>query len=110
MASTIDQITAQIEKLEPSEQLMLIERIVSLLRNRVSLAESTDTRSFLVVAEDLPLTSEEVAELLQLKAPMTGKEIAEAGLLGGWQDRTDIADSTLWVREQRANRRKKISW
>lgn len=97
----LDFITKHVEKLEPQEQLLLIERIAALLRQHTPVLEGTD--------DDLILTDEEVRELLQSEEPMTGKEIAEAGLLGGWKD-MGIEDSVEWVAQQRAKRRKKINW
>jgi hypothetical protein len=97
----LDFITKHVEKLEPHEQLLLIERIAALLRQHAPVLEETD--------DDLILTDEEVRELLQPEEPMTGKQIAEAGLLGGWKD-MGIEDSVEWVAQQRAKRIKKINW
>lgn len=97
----LDFITKHVEKLEPHEQLLLIERIAALLRHYTLVPEETD--------DDFILSDEEVRELLQPEEPMTGKEIAEAGLLGGWKD-MGIEDSVEWVAQQRAKRRKKINW
>jgi len=33
-----------------------------------------------------PLTDKEIIDLLTPKEPLTGREIAECGLLGGWKD------------------------
>ena len=54
-------------------------------------------------------TEAELAELLKPKPPLTGKEIAESGLLGSWKD-MGIEDSVVWLEEQRAERRKKYQW
>jgi hypothetical protein len=45
-----------------------------------------------------------------LKAvPMTGAEIVQAGLLGGWADE-GIVDSEAWVEELRRKRREQRPW
>lgn len=54
-------------------------------------------------------TDEELAELLKPKKPLTGKQIAEQGLLGSWSD-MGITDSVEWLESQRAKRRKKFEW
>jgi len=41
--------------------------------------------------------------------PMTGKEIVEAGLLGGWEH-LGIEDSVAWVEEQRRKHRRQFNW
>lgn len=46
---------------------------------------------------------EELAELLH-PDPLSGPEIVERGLLGGWAD-MGITDSTAWVEAQRQNQR-----
>lgn len=53
-------------------------------------------------------TSEELDKALQAQ-PMTGAEIVEAGLAGGWANR-DIPDSVEWVEEQRRRRREQRRW
>ena len=53
-------------------------------------------------------TAEEIAEMLQPKTPLTGKEIVALGLLGGWAD-MEIEDSVEWLQRQRAKRRKKLN-
>jgi len=51
-------------------------------------------------------TSRELDEALRV-VPMTGAEIVEAGLLGGWEDE-GIVDSAAWVEEQRRRRRERL--
>lgn len=41
--------------------------------------------------------------------PMTGAELVNAGLLGGWED-LGITDSSEWVEEQRRLRRERRGW
>ena len=45
-------------------------------------------------------TPEELDELLRPVKPMTGREMSEAGLLGGWGDQ-GITDSVAWLEAQR---------
>jgi len=61
---------------------------------------------------EIPVTHEWTARELDdlLKAvPMTGAEIVQAGLLGGWADE-GIVDSEAWVDELRRKRREQRSW
>lgn len=51
---------------------------------------------------------EELTEALRVE-PMTGSEIAKAGLLGGWEDQ-GITDANEWVEEQRRKRRDQQPW
>jgi hypothetical protein len=53
-------------------------------------------------------TEEELAELLVIE-PLTGHEIVQAGLTGGWSD-MGITDSVAWVEAQRRKRRKNLTW
>jgi len=48
-------------------------------------------------------TARELDEALKI-VPMTGSEIVQAGLLGGWEDE-GIVDSEAWVDELRGKRR-----
>jgi hypothetical protein len=41
--------------------------------------------------------------------PLSGPEIVERGLLGGWADK-GIEDSAAWVEEQRRKRREANKW
>ena len=54
-------------------------------------------------------TEEELAELLRPVPPLTGKEIVEAGLLGGWEN-SGISDGAAWVEEQRRQQREQARW
>jgi hypothetical protein len=56
-------------------------------------------------AEDVVWTEEELAELLQPHAPLSGAEIAAQIMAegGGWEDK-GITDSQKWVEEQRKKR------
>ncbi|HEX2225205.1 MAG TPA: hypothetical protein VHN15_13475 [Thermoanaerobaculia bacterium] len=51
----------------------------------------------------------EEIEAAMRTTPKTGREIVEAGLLGGWKDE-GIADGESWVEEQRRRRREKREW
>jgi len=53
-------------------------------------------------------TADELKRALQT-TPMTGAEIVEAGLTGGWEDQ-GITDSVAWVEEQRRKRRERHQW
>ncbi|HVR96960.1 MAG TPA: hypothetical protein VMW27_10115 [Thermoanaerobaculia bacterium] len=53
-------------------------------------------------------TPEEVDEALRI-IPMTGAEIVEAGLLGGWSEE-GITDSEEWVEQQRSKSRERLRW
>jgi len=59
--------------------------------------------------ESVTWTEEELEELLKPVPPMTGKEIIEAGLAGGWADE-DIVDGATWVEEQRRTHTRKFDW
>ena len=50
-------------------------------------------------------TEDELKWALQT-TPMTGAEIVESGLLGGWEDK-GISDGAAWVEEQRRKRRER---
>ncbi|GEM_PF-3250477 len=41
------------------------------------------------------------------KSPLTGREIVEQGLTGGWEDKS-ITDSVAWLTAQRRKRREKF--
>ena len=64
-----------------------------------------EARITIEVPADSDWTSEELDRALQV-TPLTGAEIVEAGLLGGWSD-AGISDSTAWVEEQRRRRRER---
>ncbi|HEX9943289.1 MAG TPA: hypothetical protein VGG03_14810 [Thermoanaerobaculia bacterium] len=50
-------------------------------------------------------TEEDLKRALKIE-PLTGAEIVEAGLVGGWADE-GITDSAAWVEEQRRKRRER---
>jgi len=49
-----------------------------------------------------------LADLLTIE-PMTGREIVEAGLTGGWRD-MDIEDGAVWVEKRRQAQREQRKW
>jgi hypothetical protein len=99
----LDQITRQVEKLKPYEQLLLMERIIALLRSQtIDLAEDDNL-------EIETWEREELEQLLNDNRPMTTQEIVVAGLFGGWED-LEIEDSLAWVKQQRAKTRTRYSW
>jgi hypothetical protein len=51
---------------------------------------------------------EDLASALKVE-PLSGAEIVNAGLLGGWEDQ-GIGDSEAWLKEQRHRRREQRSW
>jgi hypothetical protein len=53
-------------------------------------------------------SEEELARALRTE-PLTGAEIVEAGLVGGWADQ-GITDSGAWVEELRRKRREARGW
>ena len=55
-----------------------------------------------------PLSDEEYTALKQIE-PMTGKEIVEGGLLGGWAD-MNIDDGAEWLNDQKRKRHAKVRW
>jgi hypothetical protein len=55
-------------------------------------------------SKDETWNKDELEALLKDRHPMTGKEIVDAGLLGGWEDE-GITDGQVWVEEQREKRR-----
>jgi hypothetical protein len=58
-------------------------------------------------SDDSGWTPEEIDEAMRT-VPMTGRQIVEAGLLGGWESE-QIKDAAEWVAEQRNRRRARIS-
>ena len=104
----IDHQTAQkLEQLSQQAQKTVDEVLLLLLNNYgQALIEAEESRA--VEANEV-WTEAELAELLAPKKPMTGRQIVQAGLLGGWKD-MGIEDSVEWLEEQRAQRRKKYQW
>jgi hypothetical protein len=67
-----------------------------------------ETRVTIEVPLDREWTSEDLDDALKI-VPLTGAEIVQAGLLGGWADE-GIADGETWVEELRQKRREQRSW
>lgn len=102
----LEQLSKQVEELDYEQQLLLIERLITLIENHErTMAEDENNEN--------EWTEEELAELLKPKKPMTGKEMVAAGLYGGWED-LGIEDGAEWVNRQKAirkaKRRKKLGW
>jgi hypothetical protein len=95
----LEQLTKQVEELDYEQQLLLIERLITLIENY----ERT------IAEDENEWTEEELAELLKPKKPMTGKEMVAAGLYGGWED-IGIEDGAEWVNQQKAIRKAKSPW
>lgn len=53
-------------------------------------------------------TQEELERAVRIE-PMSGSEMVQAGLTGGW-DALGITDSVEWVEEQRRKRRDQRAW
>lgn len=108
----LDLLTRQVENLTPSEQLILMERIIGLLkRQTTSETESADVTD--AGGEVEVWTEEELDELFKPRKPLTGKEIVEkhlaTGVIGSWAD-MGIEDSVEWLQQQRASRKNKHQW
>ena len=99
------QVAQKLQDLSEQTKASVNDILLKLLDNYASVFTQVEDRE----VSDETWTNEELAELLRPKRPLTGKEIVEAGLLGGWEDR-GIEDSVEWVRQQRAARRRKINW
>jgi hypothetical protein len=67
-----------------------------------------EARITIEIPTEASWTSDELNRALQT-TPLTGTEIVEAGLLGGWADQ-GITDSAAWVEEQRRKRRERRRW
>lgn len=85
---TVDEIMEQVKALSPQERQDLSQRIQA------------------IASENW--TEEELADLLTIE-PMTGREIVEAGLTGGWRD-MDIEDGAVWVEKRRQAQREQRKW
>ena len=100
-----DLLTRQVEQLDYQHQLLLIERLISLIESYERAAKSEDI--------DVSWTDEELAELLTPKKALTGKEMVEHGYIGGWED-MGIEDGAVWINQQKAlkkaKRKKKLEW
>jgi len=97
--SELGHILDYVRKLDAATRKLLIQQIQSIDADFNGESEASDAESW---------TKEELANLIN-PTPMTGKEIAEAGLLGGWED-MGIEDSVNWVNQQKAKRRRKYQW
>lgn len=99
-----DLLTRQVEQLDYQHQLLLIERLMSLIESHEQATKSKD---------DVMWTDEELSELLTPKQTLTGKEMVEQGYVGGWED-MGIQDGAAWVNQQKAlrkaKRKKKFDW
>lgn len=60
--------------------------------------------------DEVPLTDEEVAELLRPVPPKSGAEIAAALDEYDLSEWTDVGDGAEWVEEQRKKRRARRKW
>lgn len=87
--------------LSPAEQARLMERLAIAMRE--VLDESDEN-----TPDDEPLTDEEIAEMMKVE-PMTGAEIVEARLTGGWAD-LGITDGAERVNEQKRKRKERNRW
>ena len=92
--SELSKIFQMIDSLSPDEKQLVVDHIIG--------ADKSEP-------DDLVWTKEELAELLAPKEPMTGRQMIEAGLTGGWKD-LGIEDSVEWLAQQRARRRDKFQW
>ena len=99
----LDQLTKQVEKLQPHEQILLMERIILLLRKHALSAEES------IDADVETWDRAELEKLLKANHPLTTQEIVAAGLFGGWEE-LGIEDSQAWVEAQQAKTRNRYSW
>lgn len=58
--------------------------------------------------DNSPWTDEELTQLMTIE-PLSGAEIIEQGLAGGWAD-LDITEGAEWVEEQRRKKRERKKW
>ena len=99
MASAqLEQIYQMVDSLSEQERQLLLEHITG-----SSQVETQPSQ------EDVTYTEAELAALLEPEEPLTGRQIVEKGLLGGWKD-LGIEDSVEWLEQQRAKRRNKHQW
>ena len=61
--------------------------------------------------QQLLLATRLIEKVRQVNKPMTGKDLLKSGLVGIWEDRTDIGDSVTYARKLRtqAQTRRKSS-
>ncbi len=67
-----------------------------------------DARITIEIPTETDWSEEDLARALRTE-PLTGAQIVEAGLIGGWAD-AGITDSTAWVEELRRKRREARGW
>lgn len=93
---SVKEVIEQIKVLN-AEELDELLGVIIRLRVQQSLPE-----------DNSPWTDEELAELMTIE-PLTGAEIIQQGLAGGWAD-LEITEGATWIDEQRLKRleRKKI--
>lgn len=91
-----DETLQQALRLSPAERLKIAERLIESYRQEV------------LEADDNPLTSDEIAELLRVE-PLSPTEIAANGLLGTW-GQLDIEDGAEWVNERKRQRQERLKW
>ena len=101
------QTAEQLAQLSKQTQRTIDEVLLWLLNNYRHSLTSVDHASTEVESETW--TEEELTELLKPKKTLTGKQIAEKGLLGSWEDE-GIVDSLAWLEHQRNKRRNKFTW
>ncbi len=101
-----NQVAQKLEELSTQSHRTVDEVLLWLLDNygHSVISEQDETED-----DDTTWTEEELAQLLKPKKPLTGKQIAEKGLLGAWKD-LGIEDSVKWVEQQRAKRKDKFKW
>jgi len=96
--SELDKIIQMVDSLSDEERQLLVEHII----DSIQPVSQDDYK------EEVEFTEEEIAEMLTPE-PMTGREIVEAGLTGGWAD-MGIEDSVEWLKQQRDQRRRRLKW
>lgn len=69
---------------------------------------SGDARITIEIGDESGWTPKDLDEALRT-VPMTGRQLVESGLLGGWEGE-GIEDSAAWVEEQRRRRREQRGW
>jgi hypothetical protein len=69
---------------------------------------SGEARITIEISQSEDWRPEDVEAALKVE-PLTGAEIVEAGLLGGWEEQ-GISNSDAWLEEQRRQRRGQRSW
>jgi hypothetical protein len=99
----LEKLTKQVQELEPHEQLLLVEQIVSWHRFR------TTTQQVPAESESETWAEGELEQLMAEYHPLSTREFVEAGLFGGWED-MGIEDSLEWVQQQRAKTKNRSTW